>query len=181
MFRDRPVGFYCAQLDLKKSLSIAAEHLCVAHIFKDWKQCTDSKQRFAIIIDNQGRGDYVQKGDVEDLTSEHTGDTIFSLSLQLENSQVTSIIKLKRRTTRNSAYLQASETESLYLDRRITRQCRSPKVINAIATSEASSGGKKCGKRGKRGSGKQRKTINKNNEKVIAKHAKSNRPASDLS
>ena len=123
----------------------------------------------------------MQKEDVKDLTSEHTRDTIFSLLPQLENSRVTSIIKLKHCTNRNSAYLQASQTESLCLDRRITRQFRSSKMINKIETSAAASGGKKHNKRGKRGSGEQHKTINKNNEKFIAKYTKSNRADSDLS
>ena len=100
-----------------------------------------------IIIDNRGRGDYVQKEDVKDLTSEHARDTIFSLFLQLEKSRATSIIKLKYRTTRNSAYLQESQTESLDLDRRLPRQFRSPAVINTIATSAAASVGKKHSKR----------------------------------
>ena len=91
------------------------------------------------------------------------------------------MIKLKRRTTRNSAYLQVSQTESFHLDRRITRQFKSPKAIDAIATSAAASVRKKHNKRGKRGSSKQRKTINKNYEKVIAKRTKSNRADSNLS
>ena len=82
---------------------------------------------------------------------------------------------------RNFTCLQASQTESLHLDARITRQFRSPKVIDATATSTAASVGKKHSKRGKRGSGKQCKAINKNYEKVIAKYAKSKRDDSDLS
>ena len=83
------------QVDLKDSLQFAAEYVFAVHIFKDWRQYTESIQKIAYLIDNRGRGDYVQRGDVKNASDKNVGDHIFNLFLGLANSRLTSIIRLK--------------------------------------------------------------------------------------
>ena len=54
-------------------------------------------------MDNQGQGDFVQVYDVDIKRSVNAGETTFSLFLRMPNSLITSIIKLKPRTKKNSA------------------------------------------------------------------------------
>ena len=121
LLRDSAVGCYWVQLDLKGHIGIRAEHACAVNTFRDWRQCANSMQREATIIGNRGRADYVQKNDVEDLTNEHAGDKIFSLFLNLDLSRVTSIIRLRKRTVKDSTYMQAAQTDAKYKNRRVTR------------------------------------------------------------
>ena len=62
--------------------------------------------------------------------------------------------------------------ELQYNDRRLIRQFRSPNLVQTIAICPTLSGGKKYHKRGKRGSGKQKKTVKKLSQKVIEKFTK---------
>ena len=43
LFQDSVVGYYWVQLDLKWYIGFWAEHACTINIFRDWKQCTNSK------------------------------------------------------------------------------------------------------------------------------------------
>ena len=90
---------------MKDSLRFTAEHVIAIHIFKDWRQCTDPMQRIAYLIDNYRRGDYVQRGDIKTNSNINVGDKIFSLFLELSDSRVTLIIRLKPRIDKNSTYL----------------------------------------------------------------------------
>ena len=111
-------------------------------------------QKIAYLIDNCGRGDYVQRGDVENTSDKNVGNHIFNLFLGLANSRLILIIRLKSQTDKNSTYLQALQTELQYKDRRLTRQFGSPNLVQTTATCSTLSGGKKYYKRVKRGSGK---------------------------
>ena len=157
---------------MKHSLQFIAEHIFAVHSFKDWRQCTDASQRIAYFIDNRRRGDYIQRGDVENESDKNIGDNIFSLFLSLVNRRLTSIIRLKPHIDKNSTYLQILQTELQYKDRRLTRQFRSPNLVQTTATYPTSSGRKKYHKRAKRGSGKQKMTVKKSSQKVIEKFMK---------
>ena len=118
-------------------------------------------QRIAYLIDNRRRGDYVQRGDIENESDKNVGDNIFSLFLSLVNSRLTSIIRLKPRTDKNLTYLQVSQTELQYKDRRLTRQFGSLNLVQTTATYPTLSDRKKYHKREKRDSSKQKKTVKK--------------------
>ena len=105
LFWDSSEGFYWVQIDLKESLLFAAKYVISIHIFKDWRHYTDPKQRIAYLIDNHGRGDYVQRGDVENDSDIYVGNKIFSLFLGLSDSRVKVIIRLIPCTDRNLTYM----------------------------------------------------------------------------
>ena len=43
----------------KRCTDFQAKHAYAVNIFRDWRQCTNSKQHVATIIDNRGRVDYI--------------------------------------------------------------------------------------------------------------------------
>ena len=90
---------------MKESLHFAAEHVIAVYIFENWRHCTDPMQRIAYLIDNRRRGNYVQRGDVENYSDMYIGNKIFSLFLGLSESRVKAIIKLTPCTDRNSIYM----------------------------------------------------------------------------
>ena len=122
LFRECPVGFYWVQVDLKQSINIAADHVVAVQIVQDWKQCTFPKQRIAVLMDNRGHTCYVEREDVEDTLDAEAGERIFSLFMNFEHIRLTSIIRLKCRTRKNSTHQQASVTEQQLKDRRLTRK-----------------------------------------------------------
>ena len=122
LFRECPVGFYWVQVDLKKSINIAADHVLAVQIVQDWKQCTLPKQRIAVLMDNSGRTCYVEREDVEDALDAEAGERIFNKFMNCEHIRLTSIVRLKCRTRKNSTYQQARATEQQLKNRRLTRQ-----------------------------------------------------------
>jgi len=52
-------------------------------------------QKITYLIENHGRGDYIQRGDVENVSDKNVGDYIFNLFLSFANSRFTSIIRFK--------------------------------------------------------------------------------------
>ena len=88
----------------------------MVHILADWRLCNDPKQHIAFLTDNREGGDYVQRCDIDDSTDVDVGERIFSLFLNLPNSRIMSIIRLKSHTQQNSTYMQASYTEFDYRD-----------------------------------------------------------------
>ena len=117
------------QLDLQDSLKFTAEHVIAVYILTDWKLCNDPKQNIAFLTDNRDGGDYVQKCDVNELTDVDAGEKIFRLFLNLPNSRIMLIIRLKSRTWQTSTYKQASRIELEYRDRRLTRQFSSTRSM----------------------------------------------------
>ena len=170
LFRDLGVGYYWVQLDLRDSVKFTTEHVIAVHILADWKLCTDPKQNIAFLTDNRDGGDYVQKCDIDDLTDEDAGEKIFRLFLDLPNSRVTSIIRLKSRTWKNSTYRQASETELEYRGRRLTRYFSSACSMKSAPISSCQIK-KKAVKRSSRG--KRRRTIHKVFDKYMHKDTSS--------
>ena len=92
------------QIDLRDSLKFTAEHVIAVHILADWRLCNDPKQHIVFLTDNRKGGDYVQRSDIDDLTEIDVGEQIFSLFLNLPNSRIISINRLKSRTQQNSTY-----------------------------------------------------------------------------
>ena len=62
------------------------------------------------LLDNQGRYDFMQLRDINIKRGVDAGETILSLFVGIPNSQITSIIRLKPCTEKNSTYFQASWT-----------------------------------------------------------------------
>ena len=52
-------------------------------------------QRIAYLIDNRRRGNYIQRGDIENDSDINVGNKIFSLFLRLLGSRVTRIISFE--------------------------------------------------------------------------------------
>ena len=106
---------------MKESLHFAVEPIIAIHIFEDWRHCTDPMQSFAYLINNRGRGNYVQRGDVKNNSDMNAGDKIFSLFLELSDSRVKVIIRLTPCTDKNSTYVQVSQMKMQYAGRRLIR------------------------------------------------------------
>ena len=96
------IAFYWVQVNLKNSSLFAAEQIITACILKDWKLCSNAKEKIPYLLDNCGQEDYTQKEDIENEANNKVRKNIFSLFLKLENSKVTSIIKLEPWRARNS-------------------------------------------------------------------------------
>ena len=157
---------------MKDSLQFAAEHIITIYIFKDWRHYTSSIQRIAYLIDNYGRGDYVQRGDIENDSNTNIGNKIFSLFLGLSDSRVKVIIRLTPCIDKNLTYMQVSQIEMQYVGRRLIRQFVSPSLVMTTATCSSSSGGKKYHRRRKRGSGIQKKLVKTSSQRAIEKFKK---------
>ena len=99
---------------MKESLHFAAEHVIAIHIFKDWRHCTNPTQKIAYLINNRKRGDYVQRGDIENDSDTNVGDKIFSLFLGLSDSRVKVIIRLIPRTDKNSIYIGITNGDAVH-------------------------------------------------------------------
>ena len=152
LFCELPVGFYWVQLDLRDSVTFTAEHVVAVHIMTDWRLCENPEENVIHLFDNRGQGDFVQMKDIDVKRSVDVGETIFSLFLGIPHSRITSIIKLKRRTAKNSTYAQASRTANGHRDRRLTRQLGSGILPPApVSFSTKTSSRRKRGKNRSRG------------------------------
>ena len=100
----------------------------------------------AYLLDNGGRGDYIQKYNVADELDDNVREKILNIFLGLLNYWIISIIKLKPYTKKNSAYVQALQIELTCEDR------RSPTSIHAIIPLPNQVKGKVTYRRVKRGS-----------------------------
>ena len=74
-------------------------------MFKDWRLHDNPSDNVAFLIDNQGQDDFVQICNVDVKCGVDAGETIFSLFLGMPNSRITSIMKLKPYTKKNSTCL----------------------------------------------------------------------------
>ena len=92
------------QVDLRDSIKFTAEYVIAVYILMDWKLCNNPKQNIAFLTDNREGGDYIQKCDLNKVSNVDVGEQIFSLFLNLPNSRIMSIIRLKSRTAQNSTY-----------------------------------------------------------------------------
>ena len=72
------------------------------------------------LVDNYSRGVYAQKCNADVELDTNAGEKIFSLFLNLSNSRITSIVKLKAQAEENSTYVQSSQLDLKCKDRKIT-------------------------------------------------------------
>ena len=99
---------------------------------KDWELCEDPDGCVACLIDNRDRVDYEQRSDVDVQSEIDAGETILSLFLGIPKCRITSIIKVKSGTRKNSTYAQASRTAKEYADCRVTRQLRASNLGDSL-------------------------------------------------
>ena len=123
------------QVNLRDCIKFTAEHIIAVYILTDWKLCNNPKQNIVFLTNNREGGDYIQKCDIDELSDVDVGEQIFSLFLNLPNSRITSIIRLKSCTRQNSTYKQASRTELEYRDQWLTRQFSSTCPIQSAPIS----------------------------------------------
>ena len=121
LFRELEIGFYWVQLDLRDSVQLVVDHVVAMHIFRDWKLSDDPEENVMCMADNRGRVDFVQLKDINVKNGTDAGEAIFRLFLGVSKSRIASIIKLKQRTEKNSAYVQASRTAKRLTSRRSER------------------------------------------------------------
>ena len=163
LFRELATGFYLVQLDLRDGAQFTADHVIAVHIIKDWKLCNDPEEYVGHMLDNRGRADFVQLKDIDVDQGADVGETILNLFLGIPNSRITSIIRLKPRTVKNSSYVQAANTAARFKDRRVTRQWTLQNSTQS--TSATSSQASNCRKRRNQRT-KSRKSTSKTVEKV---------------
>ena len=132
LFRELKVSYYWVQLDLRDSLPVVAEHAVAVHIMKDWELFKDLDGCAASLTDNRGSVDYVQRSDVDAQSRIDAGTTIFSLFLRMPTCRITSIIKVKSNTRKNSTYAQASRGAKAHADRRMTRQLGESNLVDSL-------------------------------------------------
>ena len=72
------------------------------------------------LVNNYGEGVYAQKCNVDNESGTNIREIIFSLFLNLSNSRITSIVKLKAQAEENSTYVQSSQLDLKCKDRKIT-------------------------------------------------------------
>ena len=75
-----------------------------SRVLTDWKEYTDPTQKLACLVENYGREVYFQRYNADDESDTNVREKIFSLFLNLSNSRVISMIKLK-------AQIEASSTQ----------------------------------------------------------------------
>ena len=91
-------------IDLRDSSWFTAEHAIAVYILTYWRQSTDPKENAACLIGNCDKRAYAQKCDAENELGANIREKIFSLFLNLSNSRVILIIKLKAQADENSTY-----------------------------------------------------------------------------
>ena len=119
------------------------------------------------IVANHGRGDYIQKYNAVDKLDKNAKEKILNMFQSLATYRITSIIRLKSHAEKNSTYVQVSQTESTYKDRRWTRNCRSSTSAHTIVPILSKLNRKAPCRRGMRGSGKKEKEAVKVNSGVV--------------
>ena len=108
-------------MDFRDSVLFTAEYIIVIQILKDQRLCDNSSNNVVILMDNRGRGDFVQVCNINVKHDINVGETIFSLFLGTPNSHITSIMKLKPQTEKNSTCVQALHTAAAFKDHCLTR------------------------------------------------------------
>ena len=89
-------------MNLRNSVQFTAEHIVAVHVFKDWQLCDNPSNNVACLMDNCSQEDFVQICNINVKQGVDVGKTIFSLFLGIPNSCLTSIMKLKPHTEKNS-------------------------------------------------------------------------------
>ena len=91
------------QLDLRNSARFTVEHAIALIILTKKTECTDPGLKVSYLLDNHCNRVYAQNYDVNNEMN-NKGGTILSLFLDLINSRVISLIKIKMQTVENATF-----------------------------------------------------------------------------
>ena len=102
LFCNLDKGICSVHVNSQDSPWFAVEYAIAAHILTNYRQCTNPKQNTVHLIDNCSKGVYAQNCNADDELGTNVREKIFSLFLNLSNSRVISMIKLKAQIEASS-------------------------------------------------------------------------------